>query len=298
MGIKRHTSCAGRGFTLIEVLVVVAIIALLIAILLPSLNLARENARASVCGTNQRQMCMAASAYTTANQDWLNPIEDWWFDETGAKVEVTFRVLLYPYMGRTAQAFDCPAERRFIYSDGFSEDDEQRTLAMGGPALEPNTDRAHLFGVRHPLERWNFGGIGVAGVHWLGKKQLGYPTSMPFGRTIETGYVDGLRRFSQLKSPGRVIWYSDGAGFEGEVPKYGDDLGWWIRPQATDGSQCNPGFNRFLDNNYGCQRHNKRANYGFADGHVSKLDANNIPCNVNECWWSYRPEYHRIALPG
>ncbi len=43
------------GFTLIEVLVVVAIIALLIAILLPALSSAREQARATVCGTNMKQ---------------------------------------------------------------------------------------------------------------------------------------------------------------------------------------------------------------------------------------------------
>jgi len=47
--------CPSRGFTLIEVLVVVAIIALLVAILLPSLSAAREGARATVCGTNLKQ---------------------------------------------------------------------------------------------------------------------------------------------------------------------------------------------------------------------------------------------------
>lgn len=43
------------GFTLIEVLVVVAIIALLVAILLPSLNRAREQTRATLCGSNMKQ---------------------------------------------------------------------------------------------------------------------------------------------------------------------------------------------------------------------------------------------------
>ncbi|MBI4580927.1 MAG: type II secretion system protein [Planctomycetes bacterium] len=43
------------GFTLIEVLVVVAIIALLVSILLPSLKAAREQARSAVCLSNLKQ---------------------------------------------------------------------------------------------------------------------------------------------------------------------------------------------------------------------------------------------------
>ncbi len=53
-----------RGFTLIEVLVVVAIIALLVAILLPSLNRAREQGKTAVCSTQIRQLMAAALMYT------------------------------------------------------------------------------------------------------------------------------------------------------------------------------------------------------------------------------------------
>jgi prepilin-type N-terminal cleavage/methylation domain-containing protein/prepilin-type processing-associated H-X9-DG protein len=56
-----------RAFTLIELLVVVAIIALLIAILLPSLNRAREKTRQTICGGNLRNMGIAMVMYYQNN---------------------------------------------------------------------------------------------------------------------------------------------------------------------------------------------------------------------------------------
>jgi prepilin-type N-terminal cleavage/methylation domain-containing protein len=52
-----------KGFTLVELLVVIAVIALLMAILLPALGKAREQARRVVCGNNCKQIGIAMLAY-------------------------------------------------------------------------------------------------------------------------------------------------------------------------------------------------------------------------------------------
>ena len=58
-----------KGFTLIEMLVVVAIIALLISILLPSLSKARELARRTVCGANVKDIGTTLYIYQGDNLD-------------------------------------------------------------------------------------------------------------------------------------------------------------------------------------------------------------------------------------
>ena len=53
------------GFTLIELLVVISIIALLVAILMPSLNRARMSAQAAVCMSNLKSVGTAMTLYIT-----------------------------------------------------------------------------------------------------------------------------------------------------------------------------------------------------------------------------------------
>lgn len=55
------------GFTLIELLMVIGIIALLIAILVPTLGVARESAKRTQCLSNLRQMVVAANIYVNEN---------------------------------------------------------------------------------------------------------------------------------------------------------------------------------------------------------------------------------------
>ena len=62
-----------RKFTLIELLIVVAIIGILVSILMPSLGKARKAARKAVCLSNNRQLSVASNLFTKDNKGYFVP---------------------------------------------------------------------------------------------------------------------------------------------------------------------------------------------------------------------------------
>jgi len=69
-----------RGFTLIELLVAISVIGLLMALLMPALNLARESGRRTACASNLRQFGVAMAARAQRNLPLCSGAFDWKHD--------------------------------------------------------------------------------------------------------------------------------------------------------------------------------------------------------------------------
>lgn len=62
---RNHSS--GRAFTLIEILVVLAIVAILASLLLPALSAGKAKARQTACASNLKQLALASQMYAADN---------------------------------------------------------------------------------------------------------------------------------------------------------------------------------------------------------------------------------------
>jgi prepilin-type N-terminal cleavage/methylation domain-containing protein len=87
---------ANRGFTLVELLVVITIIAMLAGLLIPAVQSAREAGRRATCVNNQRELAGATLQYESLRQKMPGS-----YAAIGtAKVTVNWVVMLFPYIGR------------------------------------------------------------------------------------------------------------------------------------------------------------------------------------------------------
>lgn len=152
-----------EGFTLIELLVVISIIALLVAILIPSLRGARRSAQGVVCQSNLRQIGVASLLYAQEHDDRVWPVNaqdvDAWPRDGAAwaRLVVDGRLqpgFLYWYVQHVDDINECPINlRRATDRDGgdnlFGKDaaldfDYTMMMNMQGARLEKTRTIGHL----------------------------------------------------------------------------------------------------------------------------------------------------------
>ena len=145
------------GFTLVELLVVVAIIALLISILLPSLSKAREAARAVGCSSNMKQFVIANQLYADEEDGYFVPIKTAHPSWTSWMYIDKFRAIMdWRPSGPIPDALQCP-DRPELYAEpqmwgiGYGFNRSNLGVAYG------DANVVHRESVRYGAEKTQFG---------------------------------------------------------------------------------------------------------------------------------------------
>jgi len=126
---NRHDFRIFDGFTLIEVLVVVAIIALLIAILIPSLGRVRWVAKKTVCCTNLHDLGLSFMEYTSVSRDY--------FPLTQSPSDDSLLTLWKAHSLKNPKILICPATKNVVRLESLKTPPavEGSWLSMAAPQI-------------------------------------------------------------------------------------------------------------------------------------------------------------------
>jgi len=133
-----------KGFTLIELLVVISVIVLLTALLIPSLQRTRKQAKTVTCQANLRHWGIILNAYTDSNNGlfFRGVVDGWWND---------WIEILEPFYGKVGGLTCCPLATKTADKGGVGifkawEDEEGDYGSYGLSAWVCNADPGAVFG--------------------------------------------------------------------------------------------------------------------------------------------------------
>lgn len=98
MILRFHRSRPCPAFSIIELITVVAIVSILVALLLPAIQAARESARRATCAAQLRQLGIASHSYVNSHNKYPPGVKQWPFSPPVAYRGVSLFAYLLPYL--------------------------------------------------------------------------------------------------------------------------------------------------------------------------------------------------------
>jgi len=247
------------GFTLVELLVVIGIIAVLISILLPSLNRAREQAMQVKCASNLRSIGQGYQMYINQNNQYTIPYKTAakLIDSTNAFVDINdadaYWGIYFVYAAKLPkEIFLCPSSSLADDSAGY----KGQNTAYGYNGWGANT----FAGFTDPQRLQFFGTTTETAL---------------FSLNLKTA-VWGPRKVNRIKDPTRTLVAQDSWEPMLDGGNNGDTFA------STDPSKRGK-LPEYPGHDFEYLRHAKGSNCLFMDGHVGRLTKD---YQMDERWYT------------
>ena len=182
------------GFTLIELLVVIGIIAILMALLMPSAQVILDRARETICASNQKQIALACVSYAGDHDGQLPNNKEWvqysGYNNAWTSADGVTNGTVFPYV-KDLKLYMCPTFYRIVRS------------------AQPGAVRAYTMNFRVDLKTASDGGINnvmtVGGVRRPGGCVLIDEEDPPYAPWFPSTY-NGVKMANVSINDGRTCW--------------------------------------------------------------------------------------------